>query len=392
MAQATRKDTRTVIVLDRSGSMNNVVNGVNVFTTMVNSAKLFAGMLTPGLDEVGLVVYSGSGIVAYPTTRPYNRDVNSGGGPNATFATTSTSGPIFDQLSLLTAGGGTGMTEGLSLAYIELQKAHYRDLAEKGVDNNLNSIVLFTDGVPNGLAVYPNDPLNNTLLGTSGCTYNPATTNTASQMKGYMVATGPPFSTSSNTAWGLFRLQAYDTSHTLTYWLQTPGSSPPQGDMIQPDPVTAVAGCVGFNRTGGTGTGGYNNLNAAQRTIPATDIYGNSTTNSFYNKAKFYNGTSYSNLQPDQAYHVMLAAWGATDNLGDTIRSQNSMLPITIYTIGFTGNGGTDAELLRRLANTRTATSYDPNQQTGMYIQVDDPSDLANAFSLVASQLLRLAK
>ena len=57
------------------------------------------------------------------------------------------------QIAAITANSGTGMAEALSLAYIELQKAHMRDLADpsnNGVDTRLNSIVLLTDGVPSG--------------------------------------------------------------------------------------------------------------------------------------------------------------------------------------------------------------------------------------------------
>ena len=393
-ATATRKDTRTVMVLDRSGSMNNVINGTNVFNTMVASAKLFAGMMTPGIDQLGLVVYGGSGIVAYPQyTLPYVTG-GSTGGPDINFATTSTTGPIFDQLNLLKAGGGTGMTEGLAMAFLELQKAHYRDLnGPNGVDTALNAIVLFTDGVPDALAVSPNDSANPTLK--TGCGCNNMTSGGAlgstTRMRGYLVATGsPPWSMSANTTWGLFDLSAYDSAKTLSYWLGNPGSSVGTGDMIKATPTSAGNGCNGLYYNGQ-----YSNVDSMMTKVPPVDIYGNSTNGNFYNKSSLsYNGTNYQTGQPDIAYHFALASWNATDNLGETIRSQTlpGMLPVTIYTIGFTGNGGTDAELLRRLANTQTSSSYDATQQTGMYIQVDNANDIAGAFSIVAAQVLRLAK
>ena len=387
------------MVLDRSGSMDHVISGTNVFTTMVASAKLFAGMMTPGIDQLGLVVYGGSGIVAYPEyALPYLTGGGTGG-PDINFATTASTGPIFDQLNLLKAGGGTGMTEGLSMAFLELQKAHYRDLAgPNGVDTALNAIVLFTDGVPDALAVSPNDAANPTLL--AGCGCNNMTSGgalgSATRMRGYMVATGsPPWSMSTNSTLGLFDLSAYDTAHTLTYWLGNPGSSVGTGDMIKATPSSAGNGCNGLYYDGrNSGTNGTY-VNTMMSKVPPVDIYGNSTNGNFYNKSSLsYNGTNYNTGQPDIAYHFALASWNATDNLGATIRSQTipGMLPVTIYTIGFTGNGGTDAELLRRLSNTQTASSYDATQQTGMYIQVDNANDIAGAFSIVASQVLRLAK
>jgi len=305
------------------------------------------------------------------------------------FATSSTAGPMFDQLNLLAAGGGTGMTEGVSMAYLELQKAHNRDFAAKGVDSALNAIVLFTDGVPDALAVSPNDAANPVLTGGSGCKYTSVASG-VDKMLGYMVATGqPPWSHSQDTAYGLFDLPAYDSSRTLSSVLSNPGANYGQGDLIKPVPITAVTNCSGLNNTGGN----YNKINATVAKVPPFDIYGNSTDGAAYNLSTLsYDGTSYQSSQPDQAYHFALASWNSVDNLGQTIRSQNNMLPVTIYTIGFTGNGGTDAELLRRLANTQTATSFNPQQPVGMYIQVDNPNDLAGAFSIVASQVLRLAK
>ena len=390
LAVATRKDTRTVMVLDRSGSMNNVISGTNVFTTMVSSAKLFVGMMTPGLDELGLVVFDGGAVVAYPEySLPYSMATGNGGGPDVNFATSSTAGPIFNQLSLLAAGGGTGMTEGLSMAYLELQKAHNRDLAAKGTDTALNNIVLFTDGVADSLAVSPNNSANPVLAGGSGCKYTSEPAGNL-QMLGYMVATGnPPWSHSQNTTYALFDLPAYDPNRTLSSVLSNPGSNFGQGDLIEPYQSTPLTNCNGLNSNGNN----YNKVSSTVATVPPFDIYGNSTNGTAYNLSTLsYDGTSYNNALPSEAYQFALAAWNSVDNAGQTIRSQNNMLPITIYTIGFTGDGGTDAELLRRLANTQTATSYNPQQPVGMYIEVNNPNDLAGAFSFVASQVLRLAK
>jgi hypothetical protein len=67
-------------------------------------------------------------------------------------------------------------------------------------------------------------------------------------------------------------------------------------------------------------------------------------------------------------------------------------LPVAIYTIAYSGNGGTDRGLLKRLANTQDSTSYDPTQQSGIYVEVHSADQLNAAFSMVASELLRLAK
>ena len=68
------------------------------------------------------------------------------------------------------------------------------------------------------------------------------------------------------------------------------------------------------------------------------------------------------------------------------------MNSIYIYTIGYQGDGGTDNELLRRLANESDATSYNSTQPVGQYVQAWTTSDLVAAFSTVAGAILRLAK
>lgn len=272
------------------------------------------------------------------------------------------------------------MSEALALAYIELQKTHNRDLAANSVDNTLNAIVLFTDGVPTGFAVHPNDasalPGSNSLKSTSGCTYNPENATAGTHMRGYIVTSGA-VPTASSTLFGMWLLSAYDTTQTLTYLL-----GHPTYDQTHPSPSTAVAGCSSLN----AGTG----LSDLAR-FPAKDFYGASTDGTAYNRAIVYNGTAYSPTTIN-GYNLALAAWNATDNQGRIIRSQTGMNPVAIYTIGYTGNGGVDAALLKRLANSQDSTSYDPAQQTGMYIPVNSADQLSAAFSAVASELLRLAK
>ena len=393
-ATATRRNTRVELVLDQSGSMNHVdpVSGLNVFPTMINAAKQFVGMFTPGTDQLGLVALSGASMVAYPTTRPYNASPTSGGGPDTGFATSATAGPIFTVLGEMAAGGGTNTPEALSLAYIELQKAHYRDLAANGVDNNLNSIVFFTDGVPTSMAASPNNPSSNALSPSSSCTYNPGR-NSTNTMAGWITVFGsaPPWGGYAPA--GLFLLTAYD-ANSVAYWVANPLSS----YNSPPNPAAAVTGCNGL----GSVHGRSNIYTMADlQKIPAQDYYGNSTNGTGYVNGASFTGTGYDPTQPTSPYHMALAIWNASDNVGSTIRNGGGMgslaapagmLPITIFTIGYTGNGGTDVGLLKRLANTQDSSSYSATQQVGMFIQVDSANNLSAAFSEIASSLLRLAK
>ncbi|HTS28065.1 MAG TPA: pilus assembly protein TadG-related protein [Bryobacteraceae bacterium] len=408
-ATATRRVTRVMMVLDRSGSMNNTdpVTHANVFTTMQASAEWFASQFTPGYDELGLIMFSGSGLVAYPTTHPWVNSPTGAGGPDTAFATNAQtmSGPIFTQLNNMAVGGGTGTPEALSQAYIELQKAHNRDLAANGVDNSLNTIVLFTDGVPDGIATYLNDPSNNSLKSPgsgsshSQCTYNPATSNSASQMRGYIVAGGCPVGSSGCTAWsatsangafGLLRLAALDSSQSLSWWEGTNGVN----DYTPGAPSSSLSGCTYISQS-------LNNSDLTDlKNIPTTDLYGNSTTGSAYTNSYLYdgshywypNGTTYNPNAPTYPYNIAAAAWNATDAIGKTIRTQTGMQQVQIFTIGYSGNGGTDVGLLNRLANTPQSTSYDPTQPIGHFYLVNNTNQLVSAFNSVASSLLRLAQ
>jgi hypothetical protein len=387
-AVATRRDTRVVLVLDRSGSMDNTdpVSGLNVFTTMKACAKNFVGMFTPGTDELGLVVFGSGGLVAYPTARPYNPSPTGAGGPDTSFAVTPTTGPVVTQINALLAGGGTNIPEALSLAYIELQKAHNREIALRGNDYAMNAIVLFTDGRPTALSLHPNDrtalPDSNAIGSGSPCTHNPETADAATQMRGGAVIHGgsPPWGGASRPI-ALFRLSAYDTSQTLTWWLGHPNTE--HATLMSPS--SAVSGCNQLGRNDNWGLGDLYK-------IPDTDLYGNSTNGAFYHLGGSYNGTSYNPNLPNNEVQLGLAIWNAVDNVGRTIRSQATMNPVAIYTIGYTGNGGIDPVLLKRLANTPDITGYDPTQQTGMFVEVHRASDLSTAFSQVASEVLRLAK
>ena len=65
---------------------------------------------------------------------------------------------------------------------------------------------------------------------------------------------------------------------------------------------------------------------------------------------------------------------------------------IAIYCIGYTGNGGVDAYLFKRISNTLDSRSHNTSWQTGIYVEAKDSTGLNNAFNTVASEILRLAQ
>jgi hypothetical protein len=127
--------------------------------------------------------------------------------------------------------------------------------------------------------------------------------------------------------------------------------------------------------------------------------------------------SSSSNTPMTNACQFGLASWNAADMAGRTIHQDTTLTPI-IYTMGYAGTvsgpGGVDAVLLERLANCEngvpcaqggpvatntvyttqgTSTQYNTSGTipTGMYIQIQEVSDVTPAFEMLLSQILRLS-
>ncbi|HLH20863.1 MAG TPA: VWA domain-containing protein [Bryobacteraceae bacterium] len=412
-ATATKKDTRLVLVIDRSGSMNTSDgHGGTVINDLINYAQGFTQKFTEGNDELGLVVFDGSAVVGYPTVRPWDPTTTgtSTGGPDTSFLSGSNTDMVH-QIRAIKADSGTGMAEALWLAYIELQKAHMRDLTNTGSDTRMNSIVLFTDGVPSGVTLYLNNPANsnaNNIVQSTSCTYRTismAQQDSAHMMVGWLAIPGPPYSGSS--PYGMYLLASTDptASHTAAWWMSFGGSNN-AADVAQPNPSTPYSGCSNL-MNGGPNSYLYGNLSQ----IPAIDRYGNSLTGNGYthchivdsngNVSSVYNGTALDRTQVTQNYHWGLAIWNSVDNTAAAIRNDVNLanrpgdtqnMSIQIFAIGYLGNGGADDGLLRRVANDQSSSSFDPTKPIGRYIAASDTVALANAFSSVASSVLRLAQ
>jgi Flp pilus assembly protein TadG len=397
-AVATRRDSRIVLVIDRSGSMNTN----NTIGAAKSYAQSFTQDFTPGVDEMGLVVFDGSAVVGYPTVRPWDPTTTaaSTGGPDVNFMNGSSTDMIH-QIQNIKADSGTGLADALSIAYIELQKAHMKELASRGVDDKGNSIVLFTDGVPSAVSLFPNNPTDNVVT-SSTCTYKNSTTQ---KMYGWLAFPGPPYSGTS--MYGLYLIASSDTSHTAQWWMNW-GNASTAGDVAAPSPSTPFNGCPS-KFINSNGSFSYSSLSY----IPQRDMWGNSLQGTAYRNSHIVGGSTtsiyrsgrdliYGNTsQKSDAYYWGLAVWNAADNAAYRIRTDANLpnrpgdtqnMSIAIYTIGYTGNGGTDDGLLRRIANDKSANGYDPNQPTGLYVQASDSSTLSAAFSTIASAILRLAQ
>jgi hypothetical protein len=413
-ATSTRRDSRVILVVDRSGSMNTSDGaGSTVIADVVSYSQGFVQKFTAGTDELGLVVFDGSAVVGYPTVRPWDSTTTaaSTGGANSAFMD-GTTNDMVHQIQRITAGSGTGMAEALWLAYIELQKAHMKDLAARGSDDRLNSIVLFTDGVPSAMTLYLNNPANanadNVIKPTSTCTNKTITVQDAAHMMlAWFAIPGPPYTNGGVNTYGLFLNASTDpaATHTAQWWMGQGGS-----DAARPNPSTPYTGCTSM----------YADDDNAENTslpgfltqIPASDRYGNSLTGNGYTNSHivksngttssvYSNGVALDRSHVDRDYHWGLAVWNSVDSAAARIRADVNRpnrggdlqnMAITIFTIGYLGNGGTDDGLLKRVANDKSAAGYDNTQSTGRYIPASDKNALANAFDTLASIILRLSQ
>ena len=132
-SQSSRRDVNVELVLDRSSSMGGAMG------SMLTAARTFVSQFAEGRDNVGLIVFGGNAVLAFPNPSP--------SGPQSNFKSAS---PTVDTLISQTVGGGnTGTAEALHMAYTELVK--------KNDPGALNLIVMFTDGLPNGVVANYND-------------------------------------------------------------------------------------------------------------------------------------------------------------------------------------------------------------------------------------------
>jgi len=411
--QANRTDSRVMFVIDRSGSMNSSDGaGSTVIADAVSYAQQFVQKFTESADELGLVVFDGSAVVGYPTHNPgwdSSTKSTSVGGPNATFNDPTDPNNMVAQIGRVVSNNGqTGTAEALWLAYIELQKTHLRDLAADGVDYRLNSIVMLTDGLPQSMTVWPNNPADNALKAGDTCANRiiPVTQPNPPPMKGW-IAVSRPFSSSSPL--GLYQLASTDpaAAHTSVWWV-----AQGQGDEEALNPNTA-SGCTGLTPITG-------NLGSSTATdfgkIPSIDMWGNSTAGTAYMTASQFIdasgnvvanplavGTVFDPTKVTSGDHWALAFWNATDSAAKRIRADVNMpnrlpadtqnMKIAIYVIGYSGNApGNDQGLLKRVANDTTSTSYDTTQATGLYVQAGNKTALAAAFNTVYNAILRLTQ
>ncbi len=387
-AEASRRQARVVLVLDRSGSMAG-----SPLTTLKNAAASFVTKFNGGYDEMGFVVFGTSAVVGYPilNSGPYVfSPTDPNGGPNSAFKAkngNNASGTIccdmIYAINKIGSGGATSMAEGLSLAFIELQKAHNISMSTNHYDVKRSVIVLFTDGVPNMLPVYLNSPDalnasmatdvpnyyvagvrspgNNLLLPSpnpypstltktankSNCKFNyPSNLKTGTNTRGVTLAdmgqkanmmvgvmgSGQAPSTSFTYNFALQQMLSLDTTHytggsgASAWSLKAVATDETFGTAI----TTGVTGCDSLGTSNATQN--LNNIYTDLKTIPPWDLFGNLTTDlgvghkassaSTFPKSTSVSFNNFNSMTTTgKGTQINIAAWNAVDNAANRIRN-----------------------------------------------------------------------
>ncbi len=372
---ASRRDVNLILVLDRSGSMNTG----SACTTMRASATNFVNMFSEGRDRIGLITFGGSYYLNFP--------------PSQTFKTGSPS--ALTRIAEITCNGGTATGTAISKAYTKLQ-----EINEPGA---LNLIVLFTDGYANMVtANYPIRTRSDTRYGfsggPSGCT---STGSTCTMLPSTCTdAQGDKYDRNYNQSSATYSAPNWNPNYAPTpilgaltqaagdqYNLPT-GST--YGLVVE---QASSATNVSDPRVSGPGCAFSTDPSYVRRDVaymPDQDAYGNNTSG-YKSIATYSSGTYAGYKRIDRPMDVTGAGMNVLDNAASRIRGDASLKPV-IYAIGLGSNGGVDDVLLRRVANDVDSPIYNSALLSGLYVYVSNPTQLNDAFTRIASEILRISQ
>ena len=365
--QAVRRDVNVIILVDRSGSMNNN----NACSALRGAATQFVNTFVNGRDRLGLIEFGGTTNLDYA--------------PNVNFKTSSPT--LTSVISNIVCNGSTNTSTGIWEAYQQIQAVN-----EPGA---LNLILLFTDGRPTALtATLPIKTLYDTRWDWSN--YSTAVSTPPSTCQDFAARTypNPQWSPTSVTGaiatytsywpdqgwtWGVNNYHAVSQANTAEFTVTTASGS--------------VTGGCSFNGPFSTSANpGQFMMRRDIAYIPDQDFYLNST-HGYQPVSTFSNGPYSGRIRPDVPSTLRYAAYNAADNAAIRARNDVNLAPV-FYVIGLGGNDaeGIDHQFLQRIANVPASAIYDASKAQGLYIYSPTTTQLGDAFARVASEVLRLAQ
>lgn len=343
-ATATRRDVNVVLVMDRSGSLANSGS----CAPLKNAATGFISKFSNGTDNVGLETFATSSRMDFPLAT----DFNTAGTPVSTI------------INEVTCSGATSSAQALWNGY--------QALATLNQPAALNTILFFTDGQPTAVTAAMS------RKGGSGCS---SSSYTGVFTVGFQ--TTSPFSPVATG--GIFGYEAQTQPITSDDIIV--GTAPPSGDGGTGNP----SGCA-FNST-------WTNAASDITGVPTTDIWGNNLNNG-YQSVTLSSGLITVPSNSTGALNMIHASTNAADDASHRIQTaatgvgvSSGLSNILILTIGL-GNSTypANSDFLCRVANDPCSSRYSTAVPTGLYVYAPTAADLSDAFSRVASEILRLAK
>lgn len=376
-ATASRRDVNLILVLDRSGSIEQ--GGAT--TAVKNSAISFVSKFAEGRDRVGLISFSGNYRIDYA--------------PSMTFKTSSPS--IMDRINNMVMSGNTNYHEALWRAY-----DHLRQINEPGA---LNVIVFFTDGRPTALsASFPVKTVTDQRYGDgqtgcsgltpSGCGRSTCTGTSCVCYDDCLYMMPPSGCTSSANKDGFMAVLFSGGTPRYTAGVMRDDST----STTMAEDTLSTSNCSGCAFAAGSGWSFRMRARRDIAYVPDTDRHGNSTWGykAFSTPQHLFpSGHPYAGrIRPDRWEAVRHAAYNLADNIAARIRNDTALSPV-IFSIALGGMPPAepiDDELLRRVANDRSSPIFDPTKPAGLYVYAPSPAELDQAFLRVASEILRLAE
>lgn len=346
--QAQRRDVNVIVVIDRSGSMNQG----NECATMIASAQTFVNMFVDGRDDLGLITFQTSANLDYSPTLYFK----------------SSNPSLTSVLGNLVCAGATNSSMGLSMAYQQIQAINR--------PGALSVILFYTDGYPTAFYMGGANPFP--IKTKSDTRYDAINTSTSETV----AASG---CSSSDVLAGVVTLPGQTPSATgTTYGITSPAGIPINSSAGSNPPLISAPGCS-FTSNGWA----YMRYDVAN--IPSQDYYGNLTDTGYQSLLYFpTSNTHYKNLiRPDTPQNLVNVAFNTADYAAKRARN-DSTFNIMIYTIGL--GPQVDQDFLERVANDPRGSSYDSTKPAGEFVYAPTASQLSAAFQQIASEVLRLGQ